>query len=347
MIINIDTSRLTGKQLVIKAEAYSNGEERNSDDNKVINVLELIEYSEVETQGYSSMSQFAIEDQLFDPVITHEIEIINQGPSTIRDLSAMIYIPTRFVNVRKDIQLFNKNDFSIEIQYKDTLIPMTWYHNNKLLEDTLTEEDITDTPEVDLALAEDEVDIIKTEDAKSRSKRTISIIDDAPSKLQRSQTILDELPPNRTIHFNCKGSLMEEYSCMQVFFDVKNFRASGKDIIKVKINYVLHLSSLNEIFDETMDIFAMHPYIELTPNNNDNTMMTFKIMRENLPFTIVFKHFSKATPLWIYVAAVIAGLLVLIIMSLILYKCGFFKREKKEELQRLTQNEVIIYFDMI
>lgn len=358
LIVNIDTSRLSGKQLMIKAEAFSNGEEQNIEDNKIINVLELIEYSEVEIQGQSSMSQFAIEDQSSDPMISHEIEILNQGPSTIRELSAMLFIPTWYQSDTKDIKMFNRTDLYIQVYYKDSLIPLTWYHDNQLLDDTFAEEISTLTPEVYLPRAEDEFDIIiETEDRNTshsnlRSKRTISVTPDTddnvpqPSQLQRQQTILDELPPNRTIHFNCKGSFVEKYSCMQIYFHVNNFQAGGKDVIKVKINYILRLHTLNQVFDENLDIFAMHPLLELNTNvdNNENAMMTFKITQENLPSTIIFKHFSKATPLWIYITAALAGLLVLIIMSLILYKCGFFKREKKEELQRLTQNEVIIFF---
>lgn len=357
LIVNIDTSRLFGKQLLINAEALSNGEEKNVEDNKILNILELIEYSEVEIQGQSSMSQFAIEDQLTDPTISHEIEIVNQGPSTIRELSTMIFIPTLYKSDEKNIQIFNKSDLSVQVYYKDSLIPLTWYHNNKLLDDTFVDEVSTLTPEVDLAFAADEFDIIqKTENGNSsqlnqRSKRAISFTPDTgnelqPSQLQRHQTILDELPFNRTIHFNCKESLVEKYSCMQIYFNVNNFQTSVKDVIKVKISYVLRLDTLNQVFDENLDIFAMYPTLELNPNNDENDnnamRMTFKVSQENLPSTIIFKHFSKAIQLWVYITAALAGLLVLIIMSLILYKCGFFKRQKKEELQRLTQNEVII-----
>uniref|UniRef100_A0A336MXS4 CSON002754 protein n=1 Tax=Culicoides sonorensis TaxID=179676 RepID=A0A336MXS4_CULSO len=346
LIVNIDTSRLSGKQLVIKAEAFSNGEEANFDDNKIINVMELIEYSEIEIQGHSSMTQFAIEDPLSDPTITHELEIINQGPSTIRDLSVMIFIPTRYLNEKKDIKIFNRSDLMVEVRYKDSLIPVTWYHENKLLEDNLNDDSSTLSPDSDLEIAEDEFDIVtsKNEESKFNERRRRSISGELGQlQQQRHQTILDELPFNRTIHFNCRDNYVEEYSCMQIYFNVNNVQAVGKDVIKVKINYLLQLNALNQVFDEHLDIFAMQPLLMLTTNVGDNdddkNVMTYKITEENLPVTIVFKHFNKEFALWIYIVAILAGLLVLIIMSLILYKCGFFKRQVKEELERLTQNE--------
>ncbi|XP_063697187.1 integrin alpha-PS3-like [Culicoides brevitarsis] len=344
LIVNIDTSRLSGKKLMIQAEALSNGEELNFEDNKIVNFVELIEYSEVEIQGSSTLSQYAIEDLELDPVITHEIEITNEGPSTIRELSAMLFIPTVYSTKTKDVQLFNKSDLSIEVHYKDAVIPLTWYHDNQLLEAT-TLQTLDDT-ENDSA---DEFDMIEEKKMGNalqlRSKRSISGEENPlshaipQSQSQKQTTILDELPPNRTIHFNCRGNYVEKYSCMQIYFHLNNFKASAKDVIRVKISYMLHVSTLNSVFDENLNIFAMYPTLEINANSDENMMTGFKITQENLPYTIIFKHFSKDIELWIVITAALVGLFVLIVMSLILYKCGFFKRQKKEELQRLTQNE--------
>lgn len=49
--IGIDTTKLDGEELVIKARVHSTGDELNEIDNKVEDIIELGEFSEVEVLG--------------------------------------------------------------------------------------------------------------------------------------------------------------------------------------------------------------------------------------------------------------------------------------------------------
>lgn len=49
--IGVDTTKLDGKELVIKGEVYSTGDELNEADNKVVNAIELGEFSTIEILG--------------------------------------------------------------------------------------------------------------------------------------------------------------------------------------------------------------------------------------------------------------------------------------------------------
>lgn len=50
--ISIDTTKLDGKELVVKAHVYSTGDELNESDNTVENIIPLSEFSEIEVIGY-------------------------------------------------------------------------------------------------------------------------------------------------------------------------------------------------------------------------------------------------------------------------------------------------------
>lgn len=56
-----------------------------------------------------------------------------------------------------------------------------------------------------------------------------------------------------------------------------------------------------------------------------------------LPYTMIVITILKSVPIWVYVMATIFSLLVLTLLTYGLYKCGFFRREKREELAKLTQ----------
>ncbi|XP_050388570.1 integrin alpha-4 [Patella vulgata] len=68
-------------------------------------------------------------------------------------------------------------------------------------------------------------------------------------------------------------------------------------------------------------------YISLTQNNVLNAT-TFI-----LPVKIIRKPFQ----IWILAVSIVSGLLLLYLVGLLLWKCGFFRRKKKEELQKLIR----------
>lgn len=58
-------------------------------------------------------------------------------------------------------------------------------------------------------------------------------------------------------------------------------------------------------------------------------------------FIIIDKDVTKQTPLWIYIVSSIGGLLVLILLTYILFKLGFFQRKVKKELIKLKRESQI------
>lgn len=65
-------------------------------------------------------------------------------------------------------------------------------------------------------------------------------------------------------------------------------------------------------------------------------MRSLKVTISN-PYTIIYEKLNPSTPLWIWIVSPLVGLLVLILLSYTLYRCGFFRRTQKDELERLTR----------
>lgn len=64
--------------------------------------------------------------------------------------------------------------------------------------------------------------------------------------------------------------------------------------------------------------------------------MTVNVVQTH-PYSIISKYHVQGTPIWVWVVSVIGGLLTLILITYGLYRAGFFKREKKEELEQFKR----------
>lgn len=56
------------------------------------------------------------------------------------------------------------------------------------------------------------------------------------------------------------------------------------------------------------------------------------------PYTVVFKHVEASTPIWIIIVSILAGILLLAIITFVLYKMGFFKRKRNADRMNLAKN---------
>lgn len=60
--------------------------------------------------------------------------------------------------------------------------------------------------------------------------------------------------------------------------------------------------------------------------------LTFNVTQRTHPYSIISNY--HVTSIWVWVASVIGGLLTVILITFGLYKAGFFKRAKKDELEQ-------------
>lgn len=93
------------------------------------------------------------------------------------------------------------------------------------------------------------------------------------------------------------------------------------------------------IFTEEQNIFVFKTNSKLV-RSGDMELRTIKVSMSN-PYTIVYEKLSASTPIWLYIVSIIIGLLILILVTYGMYQCGFFKRESKENLQKLRESRNI------
>lgn len=89
-------------------------------------------------------------------------------------------------------------------------------------------------------------------------------------------------------------------------------------------------------FNEERNIFVLKTNTKLV-RGDDEELRTMKLTLNN-PYTVVYEKFSTTTPIWLYIVSSIVGILIMILVSYALYRCGFFKRESKQELQKLRES---------
>lgn len=76
------------------------------------------------------------------------------------------------------------------------------------------------------------------------------------------------------------------------------------------------------------------PYHSANYNILPNFSNSLKVVSMN-PYTIIYQQsfVVKSTPIWIYIVSSLGGLAILLVSVFALYKCGFFKRQIKEDLE--------------
>lgn len=121
----------------------------------------------------------------------------------------------------------------------------------------------------------------------------------------------------------------------------------------ISLKYIANLKEINQILDTTWEYFVAFMGVEIIKPSNANGN-SLKLTKQ-LEYNIFWKEQKAKPSLWILVVSIIGGILVLALIVAILYRVwdlkewsyflnsincfclqiGFFKRAKKEEMDRL------------
>lgn len=101
------------------------------------------------------------------------------------------------------------------------------------------------------------------------------------------------------------------------------------------IEFSVSLPLAAKLFNEKRDALLFRLGLRLK-KENDETGETIS-HQSKLPYTTILTTIPESTPLWIYIVSIICGLLFFTLLTYGLYRCGFFRREKREEIARLTR----------
>ncbi|KAJ6640903.1 Integrin alpha-PS3 [Pseudolycoriella hygida] len=367
--ISLDTTKLEGTQLVVKANAFSTGDESNESDNHVNTVIPLAEFSDIEISGKSNKPVLSLLDGLKLENISHIFEIRNNGPTYLRHVDIILSIPISYQDsytlIRTDVIAFS--NISVKSQYNNQEYDIEWSQNNTILFQNAIESSSHSTvvvenmngmdydpskigAEIDLSggVVTDDNSLIIAHTRRRRSankyegssryynRYTRSILDghdvNRRSVSNHDDVILTSLPPNRTIIFDCYDS--EASLCVQAKFSVNNFQVGNTPIL-IQLNFSVDLNKIDKIVNDKRDIFVIRPSIEVL-RNDDEEGKTMHVVQSHA-YTIISKYRTFETPIWVFVVSVLGGLLTLVLITYALYRFGFFRREKKEELKKLVR----------
>ncbi|XP_055623803.1 integrin alpha-PS3-like [Toxorhynchites rutilus septentrionalis] len=361
MALVMDMTKLEGKSFSINADVFSTSDEKDKEDNSLEMTVDLQEFSEIEVVGKASVSEVNLEEQSGKINVTYQIQVMNNGPSSLRDLTFKLKVPLVYYKPSSAdiLKIINFNDIRFDGYYNYKHLDFTWTQNNVILLPN-PKEYSTQPPEVDNLYKasmdfgllsgdsnppNDEVSLStrrrrSTEAFSERhyNRYTNEVIEHSRSR--RSLTtvnpaILTGLPANRTLLFHCGQEV--RIDCAEVSVQVANFKPGNIPIV-MNMQFELDLDQVARSFLEREDIFALQILSELQ-KMEDEEGVAFSVAKNN-PFTVVYKHAVASTPLWVYIVSAIGGVLLLVLISYGLYKAGFFKRAKKEEIEKLHRESV-------
>ncbi|XP_031627778.1 integrin alpha-PS3-like [Contarinia nasturtii] len=133
--MGIDTTKLDGNELIVKAKVYSTGDELNDLDNIVENLIPLKTFNNMEVIGDSIKSRLTLESGVLMENLTHIFEIRNNGPSNIKSLDILVSLPVSHINpwTLERERLIDLSSVSIKSMYNGKQFNVEWTQNNTIL----------------------------------------------------------------------------------------------------------------------------------------------------------------------------------------------------------------------
>ncbi|EDV55932.1 integrin alpha-PS3 isoform X2 [Drosophila erecta] len=362
LTISFDVSQLSGQSLIIHAEVFSTGYEKNPTDNKQTNVIGLKEFTQIDATGGQMNSQIDLEHYSNSAEIVNNYEIKSNGPSIIEQLTVSFYIPLAYkvAGSTAIIPIINMTSLKMQASYDSQLLGIDLYDQNNTLivvdpvevvtmlseglERTVVTQnrqsyDIHSSGHVHQTMEVLDTNMVATA-SMSRKRRDLKALTANREQYARisnvkahdllSEDFKGKLPVNRTIVFNCRDPEMT--ICVRAEMRV-HFRPEKS--IYLNMRFRVDLNEVNAILMDPWEYFVILTDLNMQ-KKGDPSSTSFSINRKIEP-NIISKHLEAGLPIWIIIVSVIGGLLLLSAISYLLYKMGFFNRAKKDELDRLVQ----------
>ncbi|XP_018545019.1 integrin alpha-8 [Lates calcarifer] len=288
-----------GPKISFELQIHSSNKD-NSNSNPVSLNLSIVAKAQLDLRGVSHPSQVVlpfprwepkekpVKEDDVGPQVTHIYELHNSGPSSIREAELQVGWPSRF----RDENLL----YAMEIQ---TDGPISCRTNTSLNPLGLQISALQDTPEL-LGFLRN-----TTAPPPHRHKRAVSKAQSYSGKT-----------------LNCTN-----ISCLRIMCVIGRLDRGQSAVVKIRSRLWAHtfLQRRND------------PYILNSTVSFMVTAMPYRIQPPTLPQhatsmgTLVLwgtPDVSFAVPLWVIILAILLGLLVLAMLTLAMWKCGFFDRAR-------------------
>ncbi|XP_068146728.1 integrin alpha-PS3 isoform X2 [Drosophila tropicalis] len=357
--ISFDVSSLDGRNLIIDAEVFSTGNEKNSTDNQLHTVIGLVEYTEIDATGGQTNAQIDLEHYKNVAEIVNNYEIKSNGPSTIEALELEFYIPVAYkvAGSIAVIPIIDVNNISMQATFDAQLINIELFDQNNtlLITNPIETSTISQVNKAKSgnrqydAVKSGHVDILDSSSvataSMTRKRRDLKALTANReqyariSQIKAHELLSDDykgkLPVNRTIVFNCRDPTMT--SCVRAVIRVYNFKPEKP--VNLNMRYTVDLNEINAILVDPWEFFVV--LIDLKVRKEGDPLGSSLVIKRKIEPNVISKHLDRSLPIWIIIVSVLGGLLLLAGMVYGMYKLGFFERAKKDEMERLTQGNPV------
>ncbi|GAB0091178.1 Integrin alpha-PS3 [Sergentomyia squamirostris] len=365
------TSLESGDEISISANVSSTGDEANPEDNTKEFSIPIVERSEVEIVGRSTPQFVAIRDREDRENVTYVIEYRNLGPTHLMSNShveAKFEFPIALHYQDRWINFIHFSNITSRAVYKSYILNVDWSQNGTILLQNPTEY-TTSFPiiadelnainydsakmglDVNIDVRPDDVDHNPDSDFNIFNRRrrrrdlestvtfnpyTLSLREEQFSNAKDLDDAILGSRINKTIFLDCNQL---NVMCLTGSMRIPSTITPKDSSIVLRLTFPVDLKAVNSVLDERRDSLLLSITTSMTRSDDAHGNMVTIVEKRG------WTHFVQDIPaevqIWIIIVSVIGGLLLLTIISYVLYRLGFFKREKKAEIARLVRESQI------
>ncbi|KAH8265351.1 hypothetical protein KR038_004985, partial [Drosophila bunnanda] len=296
--VSFDVSQLSGTSLMVTAEVFSTGYERNLKDNKHINEISLRVFTEIDVMGEQISSQINLDNHGKSAEVINHYEIKSHGPSAVEQLVVTLQIPIGYKAMGSTPMIPIINITSLKV---------VGTHDSQPLIIKLFNQDNNQN--------EKELEDINSEMGLIRSRRVLGIPFNTSYDLF-GENFRGQLPLNRTIVLSCQDS--EKAMCIRA--SVQGLRLMPGNSVFLNVSYYVNLGKVNAILPNSWEYFVILTDVELT-KKDDSTSNSLAINKRIHP-NIISKHLKAIIAIWTILSSIIAGLLIFCVINYSMYKVG-------------------------
>ena len=158
-----------------------------------------------------------------DPSVISYYEIINKGPSILRELSGSVFVPYSIKVGNVEVVLIDPNNETITGSYKNDSIDFTWYKDNILIFKNGSS--------------------IGVEEQEVENFTVFQNFDFPRMRRQIEPSTKIDLQSNATVFLNCSNP---NVTCLEFKFTAKNFKAEHDQSIIINIGVSFDLDKIGE-----------------------------------------------------------------------------------------------------
>jgi len=339
VLMNAHDVPLNTKNLTFTINVTSVGNEVNAEDNYRELLLPIRIQADMTITGLSSQDQVVYVAQnksvRKDLMINHTFEAWNLGPSKVETAMIDIEIPHQLKGPNGEQIFMQVFEPQLSMQSSSGTVtcepeePFYYYKP-----ESFSKNDVT--IEVDpTAFSEDDnqdSSVIRYSIVSKRSVNTEVLREEA--EYPASSPNFRPPPSNRTLYLNCSN---QNVDCFRVKCFAGPFTANkSRAIINFKLKPILEIvePSLDMrdiiLFSSRGKVSIVNPTGSVQYEDDKPDGVTVHTMfHGNIP--------EGTVATWIIVLAIMAGVLILFLITMALHKMGFFRRKEKEELEALTK----------